>query len=106
MKATYRFRVQRQGKRNTIEVKTPPRPRKPEPLVHPVARRLALAHYVERCVGDGVVSGYAAAARALGITRARMSQVMDLLMLPIETQEGILLGSLRPSKDDIRAALR
>ena len=52
--------------------------------------RLALAYYVERCIEDGTVESYADAARRLGITRARMTQVMDLLLLPAGVVDGIL----------------
>ena len=47
-----------------------------EPGTRPVsraARMLALAHYVERLVEQGSVKSYAAAARQLGVSRARMS---------------------------------
>jgi hypothetical protein len=39
----------------------------------------------------GVEHGIAAA-RGLGITRARMTQVMNLILLPIDVQEDVLLG--------------
>lgn len=42
----------------------------------------------------------------LGITRARMSQVMDLLLLSLEAQERIVLGELQPSKAEVRSFLR
>ena len=58
-----------------------------------LAMRLALAHYVERCIEDGTLASYADAARRLGITRARMTQVMDLLLLPGAESESILAGS-------------
>ena len=60
--------------------------------VSPVARRLALAYYVERCLDAGLIQSYAEAARKLGITRARMTQVMDLLILPAEEPERLLCG--------------
>ena len=42
---------------------------------------LALAHYVERLVEEGAVRSYADAARQLGVSRARMSQILNLLNL-------------------------
>ncbi len=45
-----------------------------------LAMRLALAYYVEQCIEDGTLESYADAARRLGITRARMTQVMDLML--------------------------
>ena len=77
-----------------------------QPATRPVsraARMLALAHYVERLVEEGSVRSYADAARQLGVTRARMSQVLNLLNLPPRVQEGLLLGDLQLSERRIRA---
>ncbi len=63
---------------------------------------LALAHYVERLVEQGAVKSYADAARQLGVSRARMSQVQNLLNLPPRVQEGLLLGDLHLSERRIR----
>ncbi len=52
--------------------------------------RLALAHYVERCVEDGTLVSNANAANRLGISRARMTQVLDLLLLPAAKQGRVL----------------
>ncbi len=64
---------------------------------------LALAHYVERLVEEGTVASYADAARQLGVSRARMSQIINLLNLPPRVQEGLLLGDLHLSERRIRA---
>ncbi len=64
---------------------------------------LALAHYVERLVDQGAVKSYADAARQLGVSRARMSQLMNLLNLPPRVQEGLLLGDLHLSERRMRA---
>ncbi len=63
---------------------------------------LALAHYVERLVEEGTVTSYADAARQLGVSRARMSQLMNLLNLPPRVQEGLLLGKIDLSERRIR----
>ena len=55
-----------------------------------VAVLLAFAHHVQRMIDDGRVRDRAEAARRLGITRARVSQVLDLLMLAPDLQERIL----------------
>ncbi len=76
------------------------------PSTRPVsraARMLALAHYVERLVEQGTVASYADAARQLGVSRARMSQILNLLNLPPRLQEGLLLGDLHLSERGIRA---
>ena len=58
------------------------------------ARMLALAHHIERQIEDGAIPDYAAAARALGLTRARITQVMNLLLLAPEIQGRILRRDL------------
>ncbi len=63
---------------------------------------LALAHHVERLVEEGTVASYADAARQLGVSRARMSQVLNLLNLPPRLQEALLLGDLPLSERRIR----
>ncbi len=64
---------------------------------------LALAYYVERLVDQGTVASYADAARQLGVSRARMSQILNLLNLPPKVQEGLLLGDLHLSARRVRA---
>ena len=64
---------------------------------------LAKAHNVERLVEHGKVASYADAARQLGVTRARMSQLMNLLNLPPRVQERLLLGDLHLSERGMRA---
>lgn len=63
---------------------------------------LTLAHHVERLVEAGELSGYAQAARPLGITRARMTQLTGLLLLAPEIQEGILTGGQLASERGLR----
>lgn len=55
-----------------------------------VARMLALAHHWRGLIRDGVVKDQAALARLVGVTRARVTQVMDLLYLAPDIQEAIL----------------
>ena len=83
-----------------------PRPRQPrelKPLKQPLdrsverllrrQRRLAMAHLIERLVEDGHVDGYVEIARALGITRAAVTQTVRLVLLPCAEQERILRRS-------------
>ena len=58
------------------------------------ARLLAFARYIERQIEDGAIPDYAAAARALGVTRARLTQIMNLLLLAPEIQARIVKGKL------------
>lgn len=75
----------------------------PSPDVGPVparvARLVALAHHVEALVRSGTVRDYAQAAELSGITRARVSQIVNLLLLAPDIQER-LLDMTRPALGD------
>ncbi len=55
-----------------------------------VARTLALAHRIDAKIRAGELRDLADAARAIGVTRARMTQIASLLLLASEIQEAIL----------------
>ncbi len=71
-----------------------------------IARLLALAYHLERQVEEGEYSDYAEAARRLGISRARVAQVLALLSLSARLQERILSGELVTSERRLRPALK
>ena len=91
------FRARRQP---VTPVAAPAEPKPDAPTV--LARRLALAHLVERLIDDGTLRDLADAARHIGITRARMSQIADLALLPIDVQERVLAGELLCGERGIR----
>ncbi len=68
--------------------------RAPEPApganVPRVARLLALAHHYQRLLDEGEVLDYADLARLTGVSRARVSQIMDLLLVAPDIQQEIL----------------
>lgn len=68
----------------------PPTP-EPAPLgaVPRVARLLALAHRYQGLVQSGAVKDYADLARLMGVSRARVTQVMNLILLAPDIQEAI-----------------
>jgi hypothetical protein len=68
-----------------------------------LARMLALAHLIERKIEAGELANYNDAARRLGVTRPRISQILGLLALSPEMQERVLLGDGRLG---IREAVR
>ena len=70
----------------------PPRSLPPDPCR--VARLLSLAYYIEAQIESGELSDYAQAARSLGLTRARLTQVMNLMLLAPEIQEHVAMGEL------------
>ena len=84
-------------------IATPPAAGRPSPPIR-AARMLALAHFIDCQVEAGAIQSYAEAARALGVTRGRMSQIMNLLNLSVQIQEGILLGNLHISEHGLRAS--
>lgn len=75
-----------------VELVATPPPPPPAPVRRPaaVARLLALAHHIQRSVDRGGYEDYAAVARSLSFTRARVSQLMDLLLLAPDLQERVL----------------
>ncbi len=72
----------------------------------PIARRLALAHRIEGMVQRGAFDGYADAARRLGLTRARVTQIVDLVLLAPDIQAAVLLGLVEPRDRHLRAVGR
>ena len=84
--ATTLYRVRR-GTGNQL-TETSPR----EPIRYParIAITLALAHKLQQAIDDGWVKDRAEVARMLGVTRARITQIMNLLLLPVAEQERVL----------------
>jgi len=70
------------------------------------ARLLPLAHHIDRLVESEVLRDYSEAARILGVTRGRLTQVMNLLGLSPMIQEGILTGKIVISENRLRAVVR
>lgn len=71
----------------------PPTPLpRPEPAgrVPRVARLLALAHRIDAMIAAGELRDLADAARVMALTRARVTQLMNLLLLAPEIQHAIL----------------
>jgi len=61
-----------------------------------VARLLAFAHGIERRIVAGEIADRAAAARELGVSRARLTQILHLTLLAPDIQEEILLTEAGP----------
>lgn len=90
-----------------VRLGAPPPPITPHrPKTSAAARRLALAHVVERLVESGAVPDYAAAGRALGVGEPRMCAIMAMLVLSPAIQDGILAGRLRLTKCQWRDLIR
>jgi hypothetical protein len=80
----------RRGSRVSFVDEPPPAPREPSRRPAKVARMLALAHHLQRAIDDGAVADRAAVARKLGLTRARVTQLLDLLLLAPDLQQAVL----------------
>jgi hypothetical protein len=63
------------------------------PRIRRITRLLALAIKFQDMVDRGEVRDYADLARLGFVTRARLTQIMNLLLLAPEIQEGILRGT-------------
>ncbi len=55
-----------------------------------VMRLLAFAHKIDRMIRSGEIRDWAEAARLVGVTRARMTQIARLILLAPKIQEWIL----------------
>ena len=73
-------------------VQEPPTRSTPRKPASRAARMLALAYFIERNIDTGDLQDYAHAARLLGVSRARVSQIARLVTLPVAVQEDVLLG--------------
>src|SRR5450755_1953693 len=82
------FETQRKGQRViSTEKKSPALPAGRIPRI---SRLMALAHHLELLVVTGQVKDYAELARLGHVSRARITQIMNLLLLAPEIQEEIL----------------
>ena len=81
----------RHKSRSVTLAETPP-PAKPEPVRRPakVAQQLALAHHLQAAIDRGAIADRADVARKLGLTRARVTQLLDLLLLAPDLQAAVL----------------
>ena len=100
--ATVRSRF---GVRRRMEVVEKSAPAREAKVPSRLARMLALAHHVERLVEAGELESYSAAADALGLTRARLTQVMNLLLLAPAVQERVLFGHGRATERSLRSTV-
>ena len=82
------FRAQR--RRVAFSLEAPAKP--PAPVERPasVAQALALAHHVARAIESGRIRGPAALARALGFTRPRITQLLQLAQLAPDLQARVI----------------
>ncbi len=78
------------GRKHVRPGAPPPPADAPAGRVPRVARMVALAIHYQGLIHDGVARDQAALARLVGISRVRVTQVMDLLRLAPDVQEAVL----------------
>lgn len=83
------FRV-RDGRGWTFSEQPPPTPHEPVRRPARVAQVLALAHRLQRAIDRGEYRDRAELARQLGFTRARVTQILDLVLLAPDIQEHVV----------------
>jgi len=62
------------------------------PKIPRITKLLALAHHLQGLLNQGIVKDYADIARLSGLSRARVTQIMNLTLLAPEIQEEILFS--------------
>ncbi len=82
------FEMRKKGQRVITTRKKPPA--LPGGRIPRIARLMALAHHLESLVTSGRVKDYAELARLGHVSRARITQIMNLLLLAPDIQEAIL----------------
>jgi hypothetical protein len=88
------FVTGRAGQKRLVAGPAPAPPPRPAGRVPRVSRLLAIAIQYQGMVARGEIATFADVARANRVTRARMSQIMDLLQLAPDLQEAILFHPL------------
>ena len=88
--------------RTKVFTQAPPKLRAPEPP-RPLraTRMLALAHRLQAMIDAGEVEDRASLARSLGFSRARITQLLDLLLLAPDIQEELLFTEVPPGRDPV-----
>ena len=105
------------GRKGSRRMKAPskaaPKPtlRSVPPQVPKITRFLVLGHYFERLVQSGKVKNYAEIARLTGLSRARVTQIVNLTLLPPEIQGSLLIDQAArdghvPHESGLRKILR
>lgn len=84
------FQRAKAGRKELRVGAAPPAPPPPPGKTPRVARLMALAIHFDQLIRDGNVTDYAELARLGHVTRARMTQIMNLLNLAPDIQEALL----------------
>jgi len=103
MEFSIHFRKGRNGRQQLRMGKTPDSVDVPKGAIPRISRLMALAIKMEGMINRGEVKNYAELAVLGHVTRARITQIMDLLLLAPDIQEDILnLSCSFEGRDPIR----
>jgi hypothetical protein len=90
-KVDVQFHFQRRGKNKVlVEGKEPPKPVKPKGRLPRITRYMALAIYYEGLIREGHIHDYAEIATLGHVTRARVTQIMNLRLLAPDIQDRLI----------------
>jgi hypothetical protein len=88
------------GRHTRREVRSGPTPERPEGRTPRIAKLMALAIHFEDMVARGQIEDYATVARIGQVSRARVTQIVNLALLAPDIQEEILfLPKTRRNRD-------
>ena len=96
----------RAGHKKIRKGRSPKKPKEDAPRIPRIARLLALAHHFDELLRAGVVRDYAEIARLMGVSRAHVTHIMDLLFLAPGIQEEILFSTVGPKGGDVLSPRR
>ncbi len=96
------------GKENVSKTRKSPgkKESKSSPKFPHVTRLLALAHHLQGLIDKGIVRDYADIARLSNLSRARLSQIMNLTLLSPQIQEEILFSQSSLKEKSVRKILQ
>lgn len=86
-KITRKFHIERE---RIVRIHRGNKPKRPTGRIPRISRLMALAIYFDNMMRNGEVSDMATLAQLGHVSRARMTQIMNLLMLASDIQEQIL----------------
>jgi len=97
------FATRRSGRREIKPGPQPVPPRTNEGTIPRISRLMALAIHFDHLIRSGAITDQAELARLGHVTRARVTQIMNLLLLAPDIQESILtLPRTTQGRDPIR----
>lgn len=103
IEADFHIATGRSGKKR-LRLGTKPPPRPIPPRIPRISRLMALAIHFDNLIRQGTAKNYADLARLGGVSRARITQIMNLLNLPPWKQEELLFldGEAEVTEREVR----